>query len=69
MIYTAPAVVWYTWVQVYTEAHENIFFIQATCLAYHHALACISSALGCIHFSNDDIQRRTVDDMQFLNIL
>ena len=25
MIYTAPAVIWYTWVQAYTETHENIF--------------------------------------------
>ena len=25
MIYTALAVIWYTWVQAYTETHENIF--------------------------------------------
>ena len=26
MICSAPAVIWYTWVQAYAETHENIFF-------------------------------------------
>ncbi len=33
---------------------------------YHHASACISSAVGCIFFRNDDMQNLRFDDMQFL---
>ena len=51
-------------------------------MAYHHALACISSAFyehisqkasissaaGCIRFRNDDIQRQAVGDIQGIRL-
>ncbi|MBR6502536.1 MAG: hypothetical protein IKT42_03765, partial [Clostridia bacterium] len=46
------------------------FFIQAAGLAYHHALACISSPQGvyhhrrCILLQLDDIPQQVADDMQ-----